>query len=314
METSTPISTRREPVLIDMGDDSPVGASSDSTSLGSINSTDEKIPDSKTKAGMSNELHSMAVTPPKEMSPDTMDKRLALHCEDIASASIGNTLVDELRGEHIQTPDLSNNSFAKMIGGKVIDIQKNTAAGNDATSRIKCPQTFGMCGMKEVAPTDGKQPVSMDGMNIETPSGGSQSVAMDGMNKDQVGGVGMAVAVDSTAQGITTKPGLEENENVRSTGGRLMRTPKRKLRGQNVKPIPISRLVFGEGAKGGVLTSRACPGTSSPKRQVPMEVDSQTPPKRKRRASKIVPPADQQLITGFLGQKKADGSADANKC
>ena len=137
---------------------------------------------------------------------------------------------------------------------------------------------------------------------------------MDGMNKDRVGGVGMAVDVESAAQGITTKPGLEENENVRSTEGRLMRTPKRKLRGQNVKPIPISRLVFGEGAKGGVLTSRACPGTSSPKRQVPMEVDSQTPPKRKRRASKIVPPADQQLITGFLGQKKADGGADANKC
>ena len=111
-----------------MGDDSPVGASSDSTSLGSLNFTDEKSPDSKTNAGMSNELCSMAVTPPKEWSPDTMDKRLVLHCEDIASASVGNPLVNELRGEHIQTPDLSNNSFAKMI--------------------------------------DGKQPVSMDGMNI----------------------------------------------------------------------------------------------------------------------------------------------------
>ena len=166
-----PISTRREPVLIDMGDNSPVGASSDSTSLGSLNSTDEKIPDSKTKAGISNDLCSMAVTPPKEWSPDTMDKRLVLHCEDNASASVGNPLVNELRGEHIQTPDLSNNSFAKMIGGKEINDQKNTAAGSDATPRINFPQTFGMCGMKEVATTDGKQPVSMDGMNIKTPVG-----------------------------------------------------------------------------------------------------------------------------------------------
>ena len=63
-----------------MGEDSPLGESQSNTSNRLSDNTDEKIPDAKTKAGMSNELHSMVVTPTKDMSPDTIDQRLALHC------------------------------------------------------------------------------------------------------------------------------------------------------------------------------------------------------------------------------------------
>ena len=66
-------------MVIDMGEDSPLGVSQSSASSGLSDNTDEKIPDVKTKAGMSNELHSMVVTPPKDLSPDSMDLRLAFH-------------------------------------------------------------------------------------------------------------------------------------------------------------------------------------------------------------------------------------------
>ena len=44
--------------MIDMGDDSPVGENIQNVSSETLNSTDEVIPDIKTKAGMSNELDS----------------------------------------------------------------------------------------------------------------------------------------------------------------------------------------------------------------------------------------------------------------
>ena len=47
-----------------------------------------------------------------------------------------------------------------------------------------------------------------------------------------------------------------------------------------------------------LMTSRACPDANSPKRQTPMEVDTTTPPKRKRRITKsVMIPPNQQRIT-----------------
>lgn len=103
METSTSISSRREPQAIDLEDDSPVDENIRNVSTETLNTTDEVIPDSRTKAGMSNELDSMIVTLPKEVSPNTMDRRLVLHCVDIARAAVGNPLVTELDGDHGHT-------------------------------------------------------------------------------------------------------------------------------------------------------------------------------------------------------------------
>ena len=83
METSTPIAARRESQQIDLGEESPIGGEG-SNSLETPDISDERIQDSKNKAGLSNEMDSMNVTLPKEVSPNTMDKRLALHCADIA--------------------------------------------------------------------------------------------------------------------------------------------------------------------------------------------------------------------------------------
>ena len=88
METSTPVLAHREPQPILMDDDSPINETNHSVINSS--SSSEKIPDYKRKAGISNEVNSMAVTPEKELSPDTMDKRLVLHSIDIVRASQDN--------------------------------------------------------------------------------------------------------------------------------------------------------------------------------------------------------------------------------
>ena len=115
----------------------------------------------------------------------------------------------------------------------------------------------------------------------------------------------MSGGLEVEAQEISTKPRMLEGRTL-TTGGRLLKTPKRKLKlgGQGNKHTPISRLAFGVGAAREVLTARACIGTSSPKRQIPMDVDSPVPPKRKRRTSKLVIPANQQLITDVWGKKQ----------
>ena len=71
METSTPVSGRREAPLIDMGEDSPIERGDHQRSNVSDDSSDI-IPTSKVKAGLSNDMDIMAVTPPKEYYPDTI--------------------------------------------------------------------------------------------------------------------------------------------------------------------------------------------------------------------------------------------------
>ena len=229
METSTPISTRRETVMIEMDEDSPLGENQSSASSGMSVYTDEKIPDVKKKAGMSNELNSMIMTPEKELSPNTMDQKLALHCMDIASASVGNSLVEELKYERIHALEVANNSFAKRDGGVINAGQDGDlfgASSGSAMNMIDKPPPFGDV-----------QAVDMDGMNTMTPGGSGRSVGIDGMNKEMKGGVGLLVG----------------------GRGRLIKVPGRKLEGQSPKPSPTTRLIFGAKAPQNIMTLRACP-------------------------------------------------------
>ena len=50
---------------------------------------------------------------------------------------------------------------------------------------------------------------------------------------------------------------------------------------------PTLRLLLGKGVGKDIMDERACPGSASPKRAVPMDVDEATPVKRKRRVKGI---------------------------
>ena len=165
MSTSTPISTRREQKLIDIEDDSPIGISMGNKSSDACDTSDEKIQDVKNKAGMSNELNSMNVTPPSELSSETMDKKLAAHSFIIAKASECNLLTPELREEGEIVLELNDNPFAKRDGG------------NDPV-------------------TPHEQLVGMDEMNKSDAGGDSRIVGMDGMNKSGTGGIPRPVGMD----------------------------------------------------------------------------------------------------------------------
>ena len=60
----------------------------DQISVG-LNESIENIPTSKKKAGLSDDVYLMAVTPPCEWSPDIMDRKLA----DIVGAYKNNEMV-----------------------------------------------------------------------------------------------------------------------------------------------------------------------------------------------------------------------------
>ena len=79
--------------------------------------------------------------------------------------------------------------------------------------------------------------------------------------------------------------------------GRLIKVPGRKLEGQSPKPSPTTRLIFGAKAPQNIMTLRACPGANSPKRQIPVEIETSTPSKRKRRSRLSTIPPGQKLIT-----------------
>ena len=84
--------------------------------------------------------------------------------------------------------------------------------------------------------------------------------------------------------------------------------PVRKLkltsRGEVKEPTNMEK-VLGKGAKKGLLMSRACPNSNSPKRRgESMEVDEGTPGKRSRKSAKT--DSNQQLITDVWCLKKKD--------
>ena len=167
METSTPITAHREPNHIIMEEDSP---NSDMKQLtDSSTSSMAGIPEHKVKAGMSDEVHSMAMTPAKEVSPDTMDRRLALHTINIVNASQNNSLVSELKEDVEHVLDLSLNTFAR----------KESVCKPNIISAIKWSD--GEVDMNDVLDQDEVETINLCAGNSK------RSVGMDGMNKTNVG-------------------------------------------------------------------------------------------------------------------------------
>ena len=263
METSTPVAERREVCLVE-ADDSPIGRdchNSAQTPSMLSNDSEDGIPTSRTKAGISDEINSMAVTPEKEMSPDTMGRKLALHSIDIIKASVNNANVPELREEEDHRLDLSVNTFGKRSDGS-----------------IRAGMISGVV-----------QPVGMDQMNKNPLMRGfERSVSMDEMNKAPTRGVGElnkepAVAVEGIPTRTQTKKAPRKTKELMGPKGGTLASG--------------SKLQLGMGASESMLQSRACPNFQSPKRSNPMQSNSPTPKRTRMRKSKVLPA--QQLLTNI---------------
>ena len=168
METSTPVSERRENNLIELEEDSPIGKSFDDQLQSSIYSNDsaDVIPSSKKTAGISDDIDIMAVTPPQEISPDTMDRRLALHYVDIMRSSKNNNMLQELHEPDEHAQDIATNTFAKRSDGQVMD--RASAPG------IKLQQNLAI---------EGNRVGVVDEMNENPVREGDSAVVIDEMNK-----------------------------------------------------------------------------------------------------------------------------------
>ena len=293
METSTPVSERRETQLIDLGEDSPIGTEVQNGSTVTDDSGDI-IPTEKVKAGLSNDVDSMVVTPPKEISPGTMDKRLALHCIDLVNASVNNVRVLEMREQEVHTLNLSENSFSKKSNG--------TKSGD---------QAVGMDGMNKIPSgkrLESSRAVGVDGMN-KTPLGEklecNRAVGMDDMNKTPIGGGNGEVLVnDANVAG-------GNNRKILVGGRRLSVDEMKKVK----KGTSSQRLYLGKKATGDILSSRACPDGCSPKRTTPMDIDPSPLSKKKKRenakkpktvASRIILPQNQQRLTDLWKSNNVD--------
>ena len=287
METSTPISERRESTLIELEEDSPIGKSFDDQLQNSLYSNDSSdvIPSARKKAGISNDIDIMAVTPPQEVSPDTMDRRLALHYVDIARSSKDNNKVQELHESGELVHDIATNTFAKRSDGQVRD-RAIAIEGNKV----------GVVGeMNENPVREGDGAVVMDEMNKNPGRGENGAVVMDEMNKSPRGGVGEV-----------TDEGTPNSNIKKKVATRLFMKASRK--GQKMSPRPSSSKVkLGEGSSKSVMESRACGLGQSPKRAIPMEVD--TPPKRRKKQSSQL---NQQLLTTLwkTSNKNPNGVVD----
>ena len=96
--------------MLEITEDSPIEGDKSSQSS-TYSATEDTIPDEKRKAGASNELNSMVVTPPRLLSPDTYERKLALHSMEIANAS--NRKIPELQEREVHSAELEINPFAK---------------------------------------------------------------------------------------------------------------------------------------------------------------------------------------------------------
>ena len=158
---------------MDLTDDSPIGKeSSDTSSV--YSASEDKIPDTKMKAGMSNELDSIAVTPPKDLSPDTMDKKLALHAIDLVKASVNNTRVLEMQEHELHTVDIADNPFGRREGkSQVVGMNEMNNGVNETAGAVI-------------------RAVGMDEMNKEhlgeAVDTAIRAVGMDEMNKTPIRG------------------------------------------------------------------------------------------------------------------------------
>ena len=323
MDSSTPISQRREPCLLEMTEDSPIDIDRSSQSS-TYSATEDTIPDEKRKAGASNELDSMAVTPPRIESPDTYDRKLALHSMVIAKAS--NSKIPELLEQESHPVELLNNPFAKRdtAGGDVNRLNLLFGDGLGASRKTYAADLMDCRREEEMV-----RAVDMDGMN-KSPSGGrgnNRAVAMNGMNKTPMrGGRGDNRSVVMNEMNNTPiRGGGEGRSAVDVDGGsgpmgegmvsgasesRKMKVAARKI----VKSSSIGggtdkkecRIVLGKGVARKILAERACPTGYSPKRAIPMDVDPPTPKMKKRKNSERKFDTKQKLITE-VWKKTGDG-------
>ena len=133
METSTP-NARREVLLIEMDDHSPILDMPQITPETSYSSSDDAINETRNKAGVSNEMDSNVITPYKEPSPNTMDRKLAIGARDVVVGTNGNIV--ELRSEGMPAVPISENIFSKRDcnnkDGKVEVICNKSGLGGGA--------------------------------------------------------------------------------------------------------------------------------------------------------------------------------------
>ena len=290
MEASTPVSERRETLLIDMEDSSPINKSDSIQSEVSLESSDN-IPTEKMKAGLSDEIVVMNMTPPKELSPDTMDRKLALHCVDIVKAGVNNDKVMELQEHESHAITLSENPFSK----KDTAVNVNGAAGMDEMNK-----TTGGVGEKPPS-EEGNGTVDMDEMN-KTPAGvdlsptregGNGAVGMDEMNKTPLGVGGESFIGQVEFNATSTSRGAPNVKRLIKFGGRKLSTGGKKEKLD-------SRLIIGVGASGAALSVRGCPEGQSPKRPSNVDINQvSSATKRRRRGKKALLEAskDQQTLT-----------------
>ena len=281
---------------------------------------------------MSNELNTMNVTPPADLSPETFEKRLALHALDIANAGAGN--IPELNENQAHTLELNMNTFAKRAEGRRVysDLfgpvyselahnDSNIVNGNLCTKRDESQQLYsdvfgpdksecvhndanneneragGMTGMNKILSTggtvsDSPRPVGMDGMNKTAAGGGGfeRPVGMDGMNKTPERGGGVEREDGNTLmRRRMIKTAVRRNT---ISCGEVSKDLRKNLMGV---------LQLGKDANKEILGLRACPLSQSPKRGVPMDIDTQesTPSKKKKKESrkrgKIIDPSQKKI-------------------
>ena len=302
METSTPILERRETTLIDMEEDSPINKCVDRSCTS--DESGDIIPTSKVRAGLSNEIDVMAVTPPKEYSPDTMDKKLALHTIDIVKASVNNEKVLELREQVTHVLPLSENTFSKR------DDLSIRAAAVDGMNRILqedsmdvSTRAVGMNGMNK-NPLDGDIDVSLDN---------NGAVGMDGMNKTPLRGGNLGEAsVDVNLLEKQGKPQLSDSKKkarMIKKGGRKLETGKG---GKKLMTPSSSRVILGKGASSSVLSTKGCLEGYSPKRPTPLDVDSPTSPAKRKKSgrARISTPVQQRLTDMWKAKNKKETEED----
>ena len=298
METSTPIMGRRDTCVMELDENSPIGYERSDTS-DSYTASDDKIADSRAKAGLSNEMNSVVVTPPKELSPNTMDLKLALHARDIVRASADNSKVPELREQDLHTIGMAENPFAYREDGQqvasvgqieLIGVNRNPGEDPaDVTGRAAVMDEMNKTPEKDPGDVTGRA-VGMDEMNKDPekdPGDVTERAAgMDGMNKCPIGGGGRLETVVRKKLKLGRRHSIS-TENVIASG---------------------SRIKLGQDASKDVLEAKACPGVLTPKRHVPMEVDEPTPLKKKKKmVRKIKPDPSQPSMFDILKKKKDNG-------
>ena len=165
-----------------MCEDSPIDKERSDNSI-SYNTSDDVIQDQKQKAGMSDEVNTLNMTPPTEQSPDTYERKLALHVSDIVKANMNNFNIPELHENVHESIAIENNSFARK--GETNPVRLQDIFGPQPSGVILANSTNGgirsggMEGMNNgshqasYGASDGiPRPVGMDGMNKSPGRGG----------------------------------------------------------------------------------------------------------------------------------------------